>query len=69
MTINQSQSNDYLTHMSEDQKRRKELEDLDLKVNQFIEENQISKVVSVSDTTTTDDTGSTIGLIRVLAYE
>jgi hypothetical protein len=48
---------------------KQELEELDLRVNQFIEDNQISKVVSVSDTTTTDDTGSTIGLIRVLAYE
>jgi hypothetical protein len=48
---------------------KKELEDLDLRVNHFIEENQINKVVSVSDTTTTDDTGSTIGLIRVLSYE
>ena len=47
---------------------KKELEDLDLRVNRFIEDNQISKVISVSDTTTTDDTGSTIGLIRVLAY-
>jgi hypothetical protein len=26
-------------------------------------------VISVSDTATTDNTGATIGLIRVLAYE
>ena len=47
----------------------KELQSLDDQVNQFIEENSVSKVVSVSDTCTTDDKGATIGLIRVLAYE
>lgn len=47
----------------------KELQSLDDQVNQFIEENNVSKVVSVSDTCTTDDKGATIGLIRVLAYE
>ncbi len=48
---------------------RKELEDLDAMVNKFIEEKGVQKVVSVSDAPTTDDTGATIGLIRVLAYE
>jgi len=48
---------------------RKELEELDAMVNRFIEENKVTKVVSVSDTCTTDDTGATIGLIRVIAYE
>ena len=47
----------------------KELESLDQQVNQFINENNISKIISVSDTCTTDDTGATIGLIRVVAYE
>ena len=47
---------------------RKELEGLDEMVNQFIDENKVQKVISVSDTCTTDDSGS-IGLIRVLAYE
>jgi len=47
----------------------KELEALDDKVNRFIAENKVKKVVSVSDTTTTDNTGATIGLIRVLSYE
>jgi hypothetical protein len=47
----------------------KELEALDEKVNRFIIENRVKKVVSVSDTATTDNTGSTIGLIRVLTYE
>jgi len=47
----------------------KELVDLDEKVNHFIKENNISEIISVSDTCTTDDKGATIGLIRVLAYE
>ena len=46
-----------------------ELESLDQQVNQFINDNNISKIVSVSDTCTTDDNGATIGLIRVVAYE
>jgi hypothetical protein len=46
-----------------------ELVDLDEKVNQFIKDNNVNKIVSVSDTCTTDDTGATIGLIRVVAYE
>ena len=47
----------------------KELYNLDEQVNQFIKENNINTIVSVSDTCTTDDKGATIGLIRVLAYE
>jgi hypothetical protein len=47
----------------------KELKGLDEEVNRFISKNRVKKVVSVSDTTTTDDTGATIGMIRVLAYE
>jgi hypothetical protein len=47
----------------------KELHDLDDKVNQFVKDNNISKLVSVSDTCTTDDKGATIGVIRVIAYE
>ena len=47
----------------------KELETMDDKVNRFIAENKVRKVVSVSDTTTADNTGATIGLIRVLTYE
>jgi hypothetical protein len=46
-----------------------ELNQLDEKVNQFISEKGVKKVISVSDTCTTDDTGATIGLIRTLAYE
>jgi len=47
----------------------KELRILDDKVNLFIAENKVKKVVSVNDTTTTDNSGATIGLIRVLTYE
>ena len=47
---------------------RKELEELDTRVNQFIADNEIKKVISVSDSTTHEE-GSTIGLIRVLVYE
>ncbi len=46
-----------------------ELSQLDDLVNKFISENNLSKVISVSDPCTTDDTGSTIGVIRVVAYE
>jgi len=38
-------------------------------VNDFIEENKIQQVVSVSDSSTANADGSTMGLIRVLAYE
>jgi hypothetical protein len=48
---------------------RQELQDLDEQVNQFIRENNITNVISVSDEGTTDDTGATIGIIRVVAYE
>ena len=47
----------------------KELGALDTQVNQFISENRVKKVISVSDTATTDSSGATIGLIRVLTYE
>jgi len=47
----------------------KELAELDNQLNRFIAENRVKKVISVSDTTTADNTGATIGLIRVLAYE
>lgn len=47
---------------------RKELDELDSRVNAFIVEQGIKKVISVSDSTTNED-GATIGLIRVLVYE
>ena len=45
-----------------------ELKSLDAQVNDFIRENNVHKVFSVSDTCTSGD-GNTIGIIRVLAYE
>jgi len=47
----------------------KELDKLDDQVNRFIVKSKVKKVLSVSDTATTDDTGATIGLIRTVAYE
>jgi hypothetical protein len=47
----------------------RELEALDDQVNAFLSENGIDSVVSVSDTCTADDSGATIGIIRVIAYE
>ena len=47
---------------------KEQLESLDQKINQFIEENNV-KVISVNDTTTTDNSGASIGIIRVVAYE
>jgi hypothetical protein len=46
-----------------------QLKELDDKVNEFLRENDIDTVYSVSDTTTTDDKGKTMGIIRVLAYD
>ncbi len=48
---------------------KNELEELDEMINQFIEENHFNKIISVSDACTTDENGTTIGLIRVIAYE
>ncbi len=47
----------------------RELEALDEQVNKFIKEKGIKKVLSVSDACTTDASGATIGIIRVLSYE
>ena len=47
----------------------RQLNQLDDQVNQFVADQQIKKVISVSDTCTTDNSGSTIGVIRVIAYE
>jgi hypothetical protein len=49
-------------------KTQRELDELDRRVNAFIREKNITKVISVSDSTTSEE-GSTIGLIRVLVYE
>ena len=48
---------------------KEQLENLDTTINQFIAENNIGKIISVSDTCTTDDTGASIGIIRVFSYQ
>ncbi len=48
---------------------KKELEELDSQVNEYIEKNNVNHITSVSDACTTDENGATIGLIRVIAYE
>jgi hypothetical protein len=49
-------------------KTRQELDELDQRVNDFLQSNKITRVISVSDSTTSEN-GSTIGLVRVLVYE
>lgn len=49
-------------------KAQMELGELDERVNAFIRDNAVKRVISLSDTTTSD-AGSTIGLVRVLTYE
>ena len=48
---------------------KEELDNLDNMVNAFIADNNVSKVISVSDACTSDDQGATIGIVRILAYE
>jgi hypothetical protein len=50
-------------------KTMQELKQLDNVVNEFIAGNGIKKVISVRDSSTSDDKGETIGLVRVIAYE
>ena len=50
-------------------KAMRELHDLDEQVNRFVAENGVKRIVSVSDSPTTDDKGETIGIVRVVAYE
>jgi len=50
-------------------KTMQELKALDDMVNSFIAANGVRKVISISDSPTTDDKGETIGLVRVIAYE
>lgn len=49
-------------------KAQRELHELDERINRFLADNDIRKVISVSDSTTTEE-GNTCGLIRVLVYE
>jgi len=46
-----------------------QLETLDEQVNKFIKENNVTTIYSVSDTTTTNENGATMGIIRTLAYD
>ena len=46
----------------------KELTELDEKVNQFLVDQGIEDVISISDCGTTDNSGMTMGLIRTLTY-
>jgi len=48
---------------------RHELDALDKEVSDFIASRGIRKVISIGDSSTTGNSGETIGLIRVLAYE
>jgi hypothetical protein len=47
----------------------KELETLDKQVSDFLNKEKVKKVISVSDATTTDDKGMTIGIIRTVCYQ
>ena len=47
---------------------QRELDELDERVNQFILDHDVVRVLSVSDSTTVE-AGNTCGLIRVLVYE
>lgn len=50
-------------------KTARELSELDKMVNDFIATNNVIRIISVSDVTTNDSGGRTIGLIRALTYE
>jgi hypothetical protein len=47
----------------------RELTELDEAVAKFLADEKATTVYSVSDSTTAGDTGETIGLIRVVAYD
>lgn len=46
-----------------------ELMELDKEVNDFLQANNVKKVISVSDCTTNTNEGETMGIIRVITYE
>ena len=48
---------------------QRELHQLDDEVNQFIKDNKITKVISVSDAVMSGPGGETQGVIRVVTYE
>jgi len=47
----------------------RELGRIDELVNRFLVDQKVKKIHSVSDCCTTDNSGATIGLIRVVCYE
>ena len=47
----------------------REIGQLDDKVNAFLTESGIKRVISVCDACTTDNTGATIGIIRAVTYD
>jgi hypothetical protein len=47
----------------------RELHDLDEAVTTFLREEGATTVLALSDSTTSGDTGETIGLIRTVVYE
>lgn len=49
-------------------KTRRELEELDARVNAYLEEHKISRIISVKDTPTTEN-GTVIGLVRLVVFE
>jgi hypothetical protein len=46
-----------------------ELATLDTQVNDFLANEEVGKVISVSDAVTTDDNGAAMGLVRVVTYK
>jgi len=50
-------------------KTMQELHQLDDAVNAFFAGSNVKNVISVSDISTADDSGETIGMIRVVTYE
>jgi hypothetical protein len=49
--------------------RMKGLEALDGQRNRFVVKNGLKKVISIGDTTTTDNISATVGLVRLQTYE
>jgi hypothetical protein len=47
----------------------REINQLDELVNKFLAEQKVKKVISVSDCCTTDNSGGTIGIVRLVTYE
>jgi hypothetical protein len=50
-------------------KTNSQLENLDNTVNDFLEKNHIKTIFAVNDTTTCNENGATIGLVRTIVYE